>query len=175
MNCRRSTEFLTAAQAIAIRAEAHRRGYPSIALAQAFAYELMLRQKDVIGEWVPVSEPGLSEVVAGTSKWLNGLHWSDIDQNMKLRKKISKSMRGRNAVANPASGKTGRTTSGLSHDRGGTGTRGHRATDRTGNRLRILEVAVASEHVWRQVAGHSDRGRRTSRNSESGVPRRGHY
>ena len=87
------TEFLTAEQAVAIREGARSRGYPSIALAQAFAYELMLRQKDVIGEWVPVYEPGLSDVVAGNSKWLNGLHWSNVDQNLKLRKQISKTMR----------------------------------------------------------------------------------
>ena len=87
------TEFLTAEQAVAIRDEARSRGYPSIALAQAFAYELMLRQKDVIGEWVPVYEPGPSDVVAGNSKWLNGLHWSNVDQNLKLRKQISKTMR----------------------------------------------------------------------------------
>ena len=85
------TEFLTAEQAVAIRDEARSRGYPSIALAQAFA--LMLRQKDVIGEWVPVYEPGPSDVVAGNSKWLNGLHWSNVGQNLKLRKQISKTMR----------------------------------------------------------------------------------
>jgi hypothetical protein len=59
------SERLTAAQAIAIRAQAHAMGLPSIALAQALQFELMLRQKDVIGEWVPNSEPGLSDVTLG--------------------------------------------------------------------------------------------------------------
>ena len=33
-------------------------GWPSIGLTQALQFELLLPQKDVIGEWVPVSEPG---------------------------------------------------------------------------------------------------------------------
>ena len=100
------TAFITAEHADAIRGEAHRIGQPSIALAQAFAYELMLRQKDVVGEWIPVSEPGLSDVVAGSTKWMHGLHWSDIDANLILTKRISKSMRGRRAVLSQGSGKT---------------------------------------------------------------------
>ena len=32
-------------------------------------------------------------MVAGNSKWLNGLHWSNVGQNLKLRKQISKTMR----------------------------------------------------------------------------------
>ena len=78
------TERLTAAQATAVRAMAHQKGRPSIALAQAFQFELMLRQKDVIGEWVPMTEPGLSDVTHGKFKWLRGIRWEEIDQNMTL-------------------------------------------------------------------------------------------
>lgn len=84
------TERLTAEQATAVRAEAHRRGYHALALAQAFQFEATLRQKDVIGEWVPQSEPGTSEVLRDEDKWHRGLRWSSIDQNMILRHITSK-------------------------------------------------------------------------------------
>lgn len=84
------TERLTAAQAIAIRAKAHEMGRPSIALAQAFQFEIMLRQKDVIGEWVPLREPGISDIQADGMKWLRGIRWEEIDQNMTLRHMTSK-------------------------------------------------------------------------------------
>jgi hypothetical protein len=48
-------------------------GMPSIQLAQALQFELCLRQKDVIGEWVPVAEPGMSSVTYHGRKWLCGL------------------------------------------------------------------------------------------------------
>lgn len=78
------TERLTAEQAILIRKEAHAAGRPSIALAQAIQFEGMLRQKDVIGEWVPESEPGQSEVRAYGMKWLRGIRWSEIDADFVL-------------------------------------------------------------------------------------------
>jgi hypothetical protein len=81
---------LTAEQAIAIRAKAHEMGLPSIALAQAIQFDLMLRQKDVIGEWVPMSEPGMSDVTNGGKKWLRGLRWEEIDVNRVLRHITSK-------------------------------------------------------------------------------------
>jgi hypothetical protein len=70
---------LTADHAIAIRAVAHQMGHPSIALAQAFQFDFMLAQKDVIGEWVPQGEPGVSEVIHNGKKWLRGLRWNEID------------------------------------------------------------------------------------------------
>lgn len=84
------TERMTAPQAIKIRVAAHMRTLHSIALAQAFQFELMLRQKDVIGEWIPQSEPGLSDVTRGQYKWLRGLRWSEIDSNLILRHVTSK-------------------------------------------------------------------------------------
>lgn len=84
------TEQLSAEQAIAIRAKAHELGRHSIALAQAFQFECMLRQKDVIGEWVPMEEPGLSPVTHQGMKWLRGIRWEEIDSNMILRHTTSK-------------------------------------------------------------------------------------
>jgi len=72
---------LTAEHATAIRAAAHKMGYPSIALAQALQFDCMLRQKDVIGEWVPHTEPGFSEVIHGRKKWLRGVRWNEIDKD----------------------------------------------------------------------------------------------
>ena len=84
------TERLTAEQAVAIRAKAREMGYYSIALAQALQFELMLRQKDVIGEWVPQSEPGHSETTYRHLKWLRGVRWSEIDADLVLRHTTSK-------------------------------------------------------------------------------------
>lgn len=84
------TERLTADQAIQIREMAHRCLYHSVAVAQAFQFECMFRQKDVIGEWLPLSEPGLSDVTYGTWKWLRGLRWEEIDQNFMLKHTTSK-------------------------------------------------------------------------------------
>jgi hypothetical protein len=72
-------ERLTAEHAIAIRAVAHQMGHHSIALAQAFQFDCMLPQKDVIGEWVPQSEPGVSEVIHRGKKWLQGIRWNEIN------------------------------------------------------------------------------------------------
>ncbi len=84
------SERITADQVIAIRQAAHAAGLHSIALAQALQFEIILRQKDVIGEWVPMSEPGTSEITRSGEKWLRGLRWSEIDSNMILRHVTSK-------------------------------------------------------------------------------------
>ena len=84
-------ERLTADQAVALRAKAHGKKWHTMALAQSLQFELMLRQKDVIGEWVPMSEPGISPVADTTKgKWLMGLRWDEIDENMILRHNTSK-------------------------------------------------------------------------------------
>lgn len=87
------TEALTADQAIAIRAHARARGMPSLSLAQAFQFEGTLRQKDAIGEWVPITEPGISDVTWGNEKWLRGLRWEEIDANLILRHVTSKRLK----------------------------------------------------------------------------------
>jgi hypothetical protein len=83
------SERLTADQADAIRAMAHKMKRPSIALAQAFQFDCKLSQKDVIGEWVPIDESGTSEVISATAKWLHGLRWCEIE-NFILRHTTSR-------------------------------------------------------------------------------------
>lgn len=83
-------ERLTADQAIAVRAMAHKMGLPSIALAQAFQFECMLRQKDVIGELVPLTEPSANAIVYGDMKWHRGLRWSEIGADLVLHHVTSK-------------------------------------------------------------------------------------
>lgn len=84
------TERLTAEHVEAIRREAHRVGWHSIALAQALQFDLMLRQKDVIGEWVPMSEPGVTDYTGPKGKWLRGLRWSEISDTFVLKHTTSK-------------------------------------------------------------------------------------
>lgn len=100
------TEEITAEQAVAIRAHAHAMGFPSVALAQAIQFELLLRQKDVIGEYLPVNEPGMSDVIGHGMKWLHGLDWREISSDLILTHRLSKSLRGRRAVADKRAGKT---------------------------------------------------------------------
>jgi hypothetical protein len=77
------------AVAVVIKAREHF-GWYSLALAQAFQFECTLRQKDVIGELVPLSEPGVSDVILRGKKWLRGIVWQEIDQNLILRHITSK-------------------------------------------------------------------------------------
>jgi hypothetical protein len=79
----------------AIISKAHAIGAQSIALAQALQFDCKLPQKDVLGEWVPISEPGTSEEIRGKNKWLNGIRWSDIDDDLVLR---CQSIRGRGPI-----------------------------------------------------------------------------
>lgn len=82
---------ITAEQADAIRYKARIEfGWSSLALAQAFQFECTLRQKDVIGEWVPIEEPGISDVIDKTEKWLRGIRWEEIDDNLILSHLTSK-------------------------------------------------------------------------------------
>ncbi len=82
---------VTAEYADVIRTMARERfGWHSMALAQAIQFECTLRQKDVIGEWVPLDEPGVSAVIRGRVKWLRGIVWQEIDQNLILRHVTSK-------------------------------------------------------------------------------------
>jgi hypothetical protein len=78
------TAVITAEEIIALRKAAHAAGRPSVALAIAFQFETALRLSDVIGQWLPLTWPGLSAVVRRNKKWI-GLMWSDIDQNNVLR------------------------------------------------------------------------------------------
>jgi hypothetical protein len=84
---RRSQLLFAQASAIVDAAIAGRR--PSIALAQALQFELMLRQKDVIGEWVYMPG-GAAGIASGGWQWMNGLLWSDISADGVLTKRTTK-------------------------------------------------------------------------------------
>ncbi len=90
-NAARRHQRMTVEQVKAVRVKAHWRGWDYMALAQALQFDLMLRQKDVIGEWVPVSEPGRSDVIKGErEKWITGLRWEEIDDNLMLKHRTGK-------------------------------------------------------------------------------------
>jgi len=90
-NAKPRVERLTAEQVVAFRKSAREHfGWDSMALAQALQFDLMLRQKDVIGEWIPITEPGLSDVTHKKEKWVRGLRWSEINENMILTHNTSK-------------------------------------------------------------------------------------
>jgi hypothetical protein len=82
--------LLTAEQIYAIISRAHAMGFHSVALTQALQYDCKLRQKDVIGEWLPEKEPGESEIKDDGMKWLHGILWSEIDNNLVLHHRASK-------------------------------------------------------------------------------------
>ncbi len=75
----RTIHRMTPDQVIAIIEMAHKAGFPSIALGQAIQFEIGLKQKDVVGDWVPITEPGDSEIRVGALKWIRGLRWGDLD------------------------------------------------------------------------------------------------
>jgi integrase len=78
------TEAPTAAEIIAARKAAHELGHAPAALAYALQFEGAMRQWDVVGKWVPLSDKKPSLIIDGTSKWV-GPMWAQIDANMILR------------------------------------------------------------------------------------------
>lgn len=77
------SERLSREGAAAIIAKAHEMRLPSIALAQAFQFECGLAQRDVIGEWIPESEPGEPILFDGDGhKWLRGIRWDEIKDSI---------------------------------------------------------------------------------------------
>jgi hypothetical protein len=89
-NTKARVSILTAEMATAFRKHAHARGWNYMALGQAIQFDLMLRQKDVIGEWLPLSEQGVSDTIWKGKKWLSGIRWEYIDQSLILRHTTSK-------------------------------------------------------------------------------------
>jgi hypothetical protein len=49
-----------------------------------FQFECKFPKKRIIGEWMPLSEPGSSDVIEGKLKWVWGIRWPDIDENLVL-------------------------------------------------------------------------------------------
>lgn len=83
--------YLTSDQVLAIRTEAHKLGYHSLAIGQTLQFDCTLRQRDSIGEWTPIEEPGVSDVISPRlGKWSRGVRWEEIDDNLILRHVTSK-------------------------------------------------------------------------------------
>lgn len=82
--------IITAAQVIALRRQAWKAGHPSIALAHAGQFSFTFRQKDIIGEIVPASEPGSGFPMPDGRKWMRGIHWGELDRDLILRHTTSK-------------------------------------------------------------------------------------
>jgi hypothetical protein len=69
-------------------------GWDSISLAVALQLDLpKLRQIDVIGEWVPLGDSAPSEIIKGPEKWVRGLRWSDIGDDLILRRVLTSGRR----------------------------------------------------------------------------------
>lgn len=81
--------YVTASSVEAVRKAAHALNQPGAALAYALQFEGPMRQWDVIGIWVPLSDPRPSAVHRDGRKWI-GPTWADLDQNLILRWKPSK-------------------------------------------------------------------------------------
>lgn len=84
------TPRLTREQARAIRTTARQHfGWDSIAFAIALLFDVpKLRQVDVIGEWVPLSDRNQSDIMKGSEKWIRGLKWSDLDDQFVLHRTL---------------------------------------------------------------------------------------
>lgn len=66
-------------------------GRLSLALGTALQFETAMRQKDVIGEWEPISEgEEASGIVLNGRRWASGLLWSDLPADLVLRKATTK-------------------------------------------------------------------------------------
>lgn len=87
------TEFPIYEQIIAFRAAAHKLGRPSAALWVTLQFELGLRRRDVIGEWVDDQEGPTDGIRAGRRFWRDGLTWAHIGADGVLRKTVSKTER----------------------------------------------------------------------------------
>jgi hypothetical protein len=77
-------EAPSAAQVARARAAVHDFGHAPAALAYALQFEATLRQWDVVGEWIPLSDPRPSAVIDGSTKWI-GPTWAQIDDALILR------------------------------------------------------------------------------------------
>ena len=89
--------FISMQQVVAVRKAAHEAGLPSIALATAIMFEAMLRQKDVIGEWLkdPTADPNAALVDRGRV-WSTGIRWGEhLDPRTLILTKPTSKSRGR--------------------------------------------------------------------------------
>jgi integrase len=91
------TEAATPEQIEALIRAAHQVGRPSLALCFALQFETTLRLWDVRGQWYPLSDKRISDVISGGLKWL-GLRWEDIGRDGILRYTPSKTERSSGAT-----------------------------------------------------------------------------
>lgn len=77
--------YMDDAQTAAFLEWAHIETELDIALAHAFQYDCKLSQSDVIGVWIPKTEPDESHIVVDDQKWVRGLLWSEIGADNILR------------------------------------------------------------------------------------------
>jgi len=89
-NARRRAVHLTSDQADDVRDYLIIENYLAVALAQAIQQDCCLRQKDVIGEWVPLDDPEPSTIIKGHEKWVRGITREEIDADMILTHQTSK-------------------------------------------------------------------------------------
>jgi hypothetical protein len=81
--------YPTATEIERARTAARQAKRPLRALAYALQFETTLRQRDVIGEWVALSDPRPSSILGYGQKWL-GPTWAQIDTHLILRLTPSK-------------------------------------------------------------------------------------
>jgi hypothetical protein len=103
---RKSKVFITYEQAKAVCEEARRQSVHSLALAQALMFEAGVRQKDIIGEWVPRGDAGVTDVVRGQRKWLIGMRWEEVGDDWIWTHRLSKSIHGQSSIMDLEEGKT---------------------------------------------------------------------
>lgn len=84
---------LTYEMAVAICTKAREWGLYSIAIAQSGQFDFVFRQKDMLGEWLPESEPEESYIFDGGFKHVRGIRWENIDDNLILRHTTSKRLK----------------------------------------------------------------------------------
>jgi hypothetical protein len=91
-NPARRTVWLTESQGEDVRDFATFHLYYAVALAQALQTSTAMRQKDIIGEWIPISRPELSTVINadGDMKWVRGVTREEVSADMILTHQTSK-------------------------------------------------------------------------------------
>ena len=86
---RRREARITHAQVCAFRKAAHEAGRPSMALGITLQFDLGMRQRDVIGEWLTDKTPEQPGIVFAGMRWADGLTFEHIAGTV-LRKRTSK-------------------------------------------------------------------------------------
>lgn len=86
---KRRENRITYEQVRAFCSAAHKAGRPSMALGITLQFDLGMRQRDVIGEWVTDQTPEQPGIVFAGMRWADGLTFENITGTV-LRKKTSK-------------------------------------------------------------------------------------